>query len=145
MSMDRSRFEAIVIAYGADPARWPASERGTAMTFAEGYPAISAPLLADAQSLDDLLETARHPGPVRTDLEARLMSMAMDETEAAAARAPRLPDWAALAASVALVAGLGLGWSASALLAEPDAATELYLAAFDALSEDAGWSLEERR
>lgn len=146
MSMDRSRFEAIVTAYGADPARWPPAERAAALAFAEAHPAFAAPVLARERSLDDLLETARDGPAPHGEVAARLLaSIAAQAGQPASPLAPRLPDWAALAAGLALVAGLGLGWGGSALLTEPDAGAGLYLAAFDTLNEETGWSLEETR
>lgn len=136
--MDRSRFEAIVAAYGAEPERWPAAERAAAAAFAQAHPEVAGPLLARERALDRLLDAARQDVPA--GLAGRMMA------HAARPAGPRLPDWAGMAAAVALVAGLGLGWAGSALTGGQDAAEEaLYMAAFDSLDEDSAWILEGAR
>lgn len=53
--MNPSRFEALISAYGAEPARWPAAERETALAFASAHPDAGA--MAEAErALDDALD-----------------------------------------------------------------------------------------
>lgn len=100
--MDRSRFEAIVAAYGADPRRWPEAERADAEAFARLPEAASA--LAEANALDAVLDEAADAAPV---------SLAF--RRAALAAAPRLAPamtWrplAALAACALLGVVIGVG------------------------------------
>ena len=61
MSMTLERFEALVAAYGADVARWPAEERLAAHDFAKDAPEAQR-LLEEAAALDTLL--AAVPTPV---------------------------------------------------------------------------------
>lgn len=133
--MDQTRFEAIVSAYGADPARWPPAEREAARAYAEAHPDIAAPVLAREGELDALLSTVSAPRPEPV-LEKRLMA------SLPAQAAP--PRWIAMAAGIALVAGLSLGFAGSALLG-PQGWEEqtFYTAAFDTLEAETGWTLEE--
>lgn len=55
-SLTEERFREIVEAYGADPARWPESERAAAAIFARNHPDISEPVLDEARSLDAWLD-----------------------------------------------------------------------------------------
>jgi len=60
--MDRQRFFAIVEAYGAEPRRWPLSERAAAVAFARADPeAARAPL--EAGTLEALLDANVPPQP----------------------------------------------------------------------------------
>jgi hypothetical protein len=49
--MTRERLQALTAAYGADPARWPASERDAALRLLDASPDAEA-LLREAQALD---------------------------------------------------------------------------------------------
>jgi hypothetical protein len=66
--MDRSRFEAILEAYGARPERWPEAERAEAEAFARAHPEL-APAVAEAERLDALLDSGLNSGP-KSGLEA---------------------------------------------------------------------------
>jgi len=53
--MNPSRFEALISAYGAEPARWPAAEREMALAFLSAQPDAGA--MAEAErTLDDALD-----------------------------------------------------------------------------------------
>ena len=56
--MDRARFEAMAQAYGADPRRWPASERDAAQAFASTHAEIARAIVSEAEDLDHLLFAA---------------------------------------------------------------------------------------
>lgn len=62
-AMSPARFERLIAAYGADPARWPAAERAGALAFLAANREAAAPLLAEAASLDQALATARAAAP----------------------------------------------------------------------------------
>ncbi|MDR3513220.1 MAG: hypothetical protein P4L73_16410 [Caulobacteraceae bacterium] len=55
--MDHQRFEQLVAAYGADPARWPAQER------AEAERLVAGADLAEARALDAALDAFRVEAP----------------------------------------------------------------------------------
>lgn len=59
--MDRTRFDALLEAYGADLARWPADLRAEAETFATAPDAQSA--LHAARALDRLLDAYQAEAP----------------------------------------------------------------------------------
>lgn len=139
MTMERSRFEAIVGAYGADPARWPQGERDAALDFVRAHPETAGAALRREADLDGLLEEARLDPQPRSGLEDRLARAIPSSPRGAAS----LPDWAAMAAGLALFAGFGAGWGLAEILPAGKQSDELYLAAFDALSEDNAWSLED--
>ena len=60
--MDRTRFSAIVEAYGAEPRRWPAVERDAAAAFVAEDPGVEADL-ADARRLEHWLDANVTPEP----------------------------------------------------------------------------------
>lgn len=60
--MTPDRFERIVAAYGATPARWPADERAAAIAFLQRNPAAADRLQAQA-GLDRLLASYTVPAP----------------------------------------------------------------------------------
>jgi hypothetical protein len=60
--MDRQRFLTIVEAYGAEPRRWPASERDAALALASAD-AEAAAALAEAQALEAVLDANVPPQP----------------------------------------------------------------------------------
>lgn len=90
-AMTLARFERLVDAHGADPARWPAADRATAQAFARSEAA--RPVLEAARALDAVLDRS----------------------------APVLPDAAAFARALAAVPAApvarrrGLGWIWSGL------------------------------
>jgi hypothetical protein len=61
--MTPERFRAIVDAYGADPARWPASERDAARDWAHAHRRDADAWLAAASQLDDWLASDVSPRP----------------------------------------------------------------------------------
>ncbi len=56
--MDRTRFQHLLEAYGADFKRWPADERGSAAIFASQHRAEAEAMLAHARTLDAVLDGA---------------------------------------------------------------------------------------
>ena len=70
--MSEARFKAIVDAYGANPAHWPASEREAAERLLGSSTAAKA-VATEAAPLDRVLSTARQ-GSMSSDLEARIMA-----------------------------------------------------------------------
>ncbi|MQT14493.1 hypothetical protein [Segnochrobactrum spirostomi] len=68
---EAARFEALVAAYGADPARWPQERRAAALTFAATE--AGRALLDRARALDDALLRLAVPPPSRA-LEARVLA-----------------------------------------------------------------------
>jgi len=68
--MTAARFTAIIAAYGADPARWPADERLAAQAFAEAAPVEATPLLAEAADLDAMLDGLPVPPATATPTAA---------------------------------------------------------------------------
>lgn len=126
--MDQTRFSALVAAYGADPKRWPDADRPGALAFMASQPAIARELKADAGELDVLLEAAR-AAPPSAGLAGQILAAGQAQTRFA-------PQWARLAAVLALSAGLGLGWGGASLSGggQGEAA---YALAFSSFSEPA--------
>lgn len=124
--MDKSRFAAIIGAYGADPRRWPADERAAAEAFA----AREHVDLCEARTVDALLDAAPPPSPHSDLLEARIL---------AARRSPaRLnPAWALAACMIGgVLIGYGAGLRAPvADLVDVDA---MIVASFEAPAWDGG-------
>ncbi|QIG49663.1 hypothetical protein G5V57_19250 [Nordella sp. HKS 07] len=70
MDATRTRLAEVLAAYGADPARWPASEREGLEVLVRAQPA----LLAEARQVDRILARAARPTPpagARAQLLAR--------------------------------------------------------------------------
>lgn len=74
--MDRTRFDYLLEAYGADLARWPQGERAAAAAFADTAAGELAPKLAQARALDAALDAAWGDEPDITLLRARIMKQA---------------------------------------------------------------------
>lgn len=70
---EAARFEALVAAYGADPARWPPERRTAALTFAATE--AGRAMLERARALDAALLRFETPPPSRA-LEARVLAAA---------------------------------------------------------------------
>lgn len=126
--MNQTRFSALLSAYGADPKRWPQAERPGALAFMESHSETATRLVAEAGELDGLLEAARAQPP-SAGLAGRILA-------AGQAQARFAPEWARLAAVLALSAGLGLGWGGASLggAGQSDAA---YAMAFSSFADPA--------
>ena len=61
--MKAERFQAIVEAYGADPARWPEAERDAALGYAGQTGEAARAVLAEARALDAGLAVHAAPLP----------------------------------------------------------------------------------
>ncbi len=82
--MNALRFVEIVQAYGAQSARWPATEREAALSFANTHDS-AAQILAQSQQLDELLRT--QTAPIPSDLlKSRIMKQAASVQPAAKSR-----------------------------------------------------------
>ncbi len=77
--MSPERFDALIAAYGAEPSRWPAAERGAAMAYQHQHPDA----LSGEQALDEALDAWR-PAPASVALRERIL---------AAAPKPARPRW----------------------------------------------------
>lgn len=66
-SMTEARFRAILEAYGAEPDRWPASERAAAISYMLDHATKVQPWLEEARLTDGLLDTLSEAE--RLDLE----------------------------------------------------------------------------
>ena len=124
-TMTKERFLEILDAYGADSRRWPEAERSDALRFAAIGEADILDAVAQARSLDDMLDGAAVP-TLSTQAMARLRADARPSPLASfSAAVHKLLQWqgpiwqpaGALAAS--LILGLTLG------LASPDYASSL--------------------
>ncbi len=139
--MKLERLTEILAAYGADPARWPATERAAAEAPLAASAAARA-ALADTRGLDRLLDALPRPvsaldaGVVAARAIARSQSLG-----AGRAAAPR-PGWLWLAPSLAGLAGAAvigffIGWTEidAAVAASHDTDYSGYVASLD-VAED---------
>lgn len=125
--MDRTRFEYLLDAYGADFERWPSDERAAGLAFARDNSEAAAPLLNAARALDAKLDWARAQVPPSAALVARILIAAPRALE----RAPNLaPAGWALAACALL--GVVIGYGGGALAAPAADQDEYFAAAFEA-------------
>jgi len=133
--MDFARFEALVAAYGATPARWPEGERAAAEAFARADPRAGA-LLGEADTIDALLFAHRVAEPSRT-----LRTMVIE----AAPRRRRLAGgarlwWSSLGLALAAGGGVLAGSAATAALEPATVNVQLYqhddVPAYEDVSEE---------
>lgn len=75
-TMDARRLEALLDAYGADPARWPATERAAAQALLEADPALQVRLEA-ARRLDRALDRLPPAPAPAGELAARIRAAAL--------------------------------------------------------------------
>lgn len=123
--MDRTRFETLLDAYGADFSRWPAHERAAAAVFAAQNGAEVAAALDEARRLDAALEQARAV-PDTSALAARVLAMAPKRA------AQGFDRRALMALAACAVFGMLVGYGGG-LLAPPPIEDDAYFAmAFEA-------------
>ncbi|MBS0386496.1 MAG: hypothetical protein JSS00_14235 [Proteobacteria bacterium] len=127
--MDRTRFEHLLEAYGADFARWPVDERGAGEALARAHAAEVDAMIAEARALDAAFAAAKATPPPNAALTARILM---------AAPPARRPQSVAPAAVWALAAcallGVVLGYGAGALT-QPSDDGSYFAAAFEAPPE----------
>ena len=71
--MTPERFRRLTETYGAEPRRWPAEEREVALAFVNRHPAEAQATLADASTLDSVLD-GHVVGPPTTELRERIVA-----------------------------------------------------------------------
>ena len=74
MDAMRTRLAEVLAAYGADPARWPLSERDRLLAHVESAPEQA--LLAEAREIDQVLTLAARAPQAPADARARLLAEA---------------------------------------------------------------------
>jgi hypothetical protein len=113
MNAMSTRLAEVLAAYGADPARWPASERNGLVALVESTPELQA-RLAEAREIDQVLAGAG-AAEVPAGAAARLLARAGQQRPSAtviplgrerAKPGPSIWSWGAAAA---LAASFGLG------------------------------------
>lgn len=120
--MDRSRFEHLLSAYGADLSRWPPDERAAAQALAAQGDAEIAALIEEARVLDEALEAVRE-APLEHELLARRILKA-----APGAGFDRRALWALAACAVL---GILLGYGGGRLAAPAPGADDYFAMAFE--------------
>jgi hypothetical protein len=114
--MNMDRFQELLDAYGAEPARWPEAERDAASALLADSGEARA-RLAEARALDELLDRAGAPAALRFDaaeLSARIAETPKPRLDpvAGASGAQVSMGWPSLAGlAAAAVAGFVIGWS----------------------------------
>ena len=113
------RVRALLLAYGADPARWPPAERVAAQRVLEQWPELQA--LAEREAtLDAVLDEDRVAGDVVMDEAALLRCLPAPQSTVplrmVVVGSPGRPHsdagwrWAAPALAAAISLGIGMGW-----------------------------------
>ncbi|QJU58965.1 hypothetical protein HL653_15385 [Sphingomonas sp. AP4-R1] len=106
--MDRTRFEAIVAAYGADPRRWPEVERAAAEAF--GRSDAAAARLLDEEWAFDALLLSHMVAPPSAALAASIVALHPRARVWTRARI----GWSALLLALTGAAGVAAGSAATA-------------------------------
>ena len=141
--MTLDRLKEIVGAYGADPARWPATERVAAQDLLERS-AAARRLRDEAAALDRILDQA--PQAASSALLAARILRSQPQPRRTDARSlftelwPDGPAWrpaAALAASMVL--GLAVGAFTPLFLGPGDASVDDEIASFWVDADESGW------
>lgn len=91
--MKAERFQMIVEAYGADPARWPEAERDAALAYANQAGETARAVLAEARVLDVGLAGHAAPLPDAAAFARALTGAGAALTPAPRVRGFRLPDF----------------------------------------------------
>jgi hypothetical protein len=129
--MNRERFEHLLEAYGADFARWPASERAAAAAYAAQHAGEIAPALVAARALDAALDAVRGAAPDAAGLSQRVLA-------AAPVRSPGLDRRAGWALAACAVFGAALGYGGGLMAPASAADDEYFSIAFEAPQAIAG-------
>ena len=124
-AMDRTRFEQLLEAYGADLSLWPEAERAEAAAFAAAHADELVQVLAEARAMDALLKPGPEDAPDVELLSRRILKSAPVQS----ARFDRRAAWA-LAACAIFGVLIGYGGGLLAPLADDDAG--YFTAAFEA-------------
>lgn len=138
--MNRERFQQVLAAYGADPQRWPDSERAALEAYAAAN-ADAAALLADARDIDALLDVTREPLAPNPQLASRVLNAAPRKATRTVSFDTRARWALAACALLGVVAGFGGGRLAPS--ASADDTEAMALAALDAAFSEAAWVGEE--
>lgn len=132
--MTEDRVIAILNAYGADPARWPQDERAGVQAFLDLHPELMAEVALEAE-LDALLAM---PDPQPSELLQHRILRAMP--------AP-VQQWgwkAPIAAAIALVVGVTVGFAGGYVSPAQQDVESIYADAYESLGEDwVDWLGEE--
>ena len=123
--MNRTRFEHLLEAYGADFARWPAAERAAGAAYAEHHAPDLAALLREARALDAALNEARGAAPDVAGLSARVLAAAPKPAQGFGRRA-------GLALAACAVFGAMLGYGGGLMAPAAAADEEYFTMAFEA-------------
>lgn len=132
-SMDRERFANLLDAYGADFRRWPAEARAQAAAYA-AQNADAAALIAEARTLDAVLDAARDGLRPSADLAARILA------SAPRVQRPGFDRRAMFALAACAVFGVLIGYGGGMLAPAPVEDDSYFSMAFEAPSafEDEG-------
>lgn len=122
--MDRTRFEQLAAAYGAEARRWPEGERDAALAFAAAERAWTDALLAQERALDRALDASQETFAAPELLARRIM-------RAAAASAPFGRSGLLALAACALL-GVVLGYGGGLNVPRAQEGEDLLALAFDA-------------
>ena len=118
--MNIERFMTLVEAYGANPARWPDTERVAALLFAE-QSAQARDVLQEAAAFDRLLDTAETQAATRA-LEDRILATFTEQTVSQRASWFTLRWIPAAAVACSLALGLAVGAALPGLAGMSEAA-----------------------
>ena len=124
--MTNERLIEIIEAYGAEPQRWPESERVAALAYMDANPADAKLALATAAGLDQALDSAKKQISGTDLLAARILKAATADAEITPMAAPNTPandrlipwhksTWKSVAATLVLTTGFGFAAGQSAV------------------------------
>jgi hypothetical protein len=130
--MDRSRFEDLLAAYGADFRRWPEDMRAAGEGFARDHAAEAEALLRDARELDHVLGLAAPDGEPAPELLVRRILK-----QAPKPQAQGFDRRALMALAACAVFGVVIGYGGGLFAPPPSEEDAYFSAAFAAPFENA--------
>ena len=115
--LNKSRVLELMQSYGANPKLWPKVERQAGEAWLEDNPVAAEKILAEANALDQILDTMNAPTGDTTLLQARILKTAENIPQdgvtilqvANDASPTVLSSWKAVAATLVLATGMGFG------------------------------------
>ena len=115
--LNKSRVLELIQSYGANPKRWPKAEQRAGEAWLEDNPVAAEKILAEANALDQILDTASAFANDTALLQARILKASENipqdgvaTLQAANDASPTiLSSWKAVAATLVLATGMGFG------------------------------------
>lgn len=112
MTIDADRFQTLIEAYGATPARWPEEAREAMHAFIAEHPAEAQSVLAEARVLDDMMDAVKAADHRHAEADQALFETVLAQFVPADTVVTLRPARALSGSHRAVVWGIGFGLAA---------------------------------